>query len=135
MKYKILGDHPRPDGRATKIEVEPGVVIISDVNGTTRCIGTSNVNIDIEDDDKPAKKPQELYEVPYIIGDGTDEIMLEGIYIHDGILEDEQGRCAFCHGDPCAEDSDETTLIGAFFKRNKGKSWADTCPMCGGRPS
>lgn len=43
------------------------------------------------------------------------------------------GRCAFCHGDSCAEKSGEDTPIGRYFKENE--EWAETCPCCDGRPS
>lgn len=41
------------------------------------------------------------------------------------------GTCAFCAGDPCAEDGGDT-LIAAYFQRNPR---AATCPMCGGQPT
>lgn len=43
------------------------------------------------------------------------------------------GTCAYCHGDPGAERSPETSLIAQFYARNG--SWAETCPCCDGRPT
>jgi hypothetical protein len=40
--------------------------------------------------------------------------------------------CAFCHGDPCAEESDNDTPIGAYFQR---VPHAETCPCCRGMPT
>jgi hypothetical protein len=45
---------------------------------------------------------------------------------------DSEGFCAFCHGDPLAEHTDEDTPIGRFWKTSL---WAETCPCCEGRPS
>jgi len=78
---------------------------------------------------------RQTYLVPFL-GDGAyqetgKDTMLTVIYIAEfprGI----DGTCAYCHGDPCAEDSVPESLITKFFKRN---SWAETCPCCNGRPT
>ena len=44
----------------------------------------------------------------------------------------QDGTCAFCHGDPCAENSPPDSQIAQFFRRNR---WAETCPCCEGRPT
>ncbi len=72
-----------------------------------------------------------LYNVPFLCGDGSKEVILRVRYIaHIPIGED--GLCAFCHGDPCNEVSGEDSLIGQYFKRNRR---AETCPCCNGRAS
>lgn len=49
-----------------------------------------------------------------------------------------QFACAFCLGDPCAstpaEDkvSDRERLINEYYRHN---TWAETCPVCSGRPT
>jgi hypothetical protein len=70
------------------------------------------------------------YPVPFLCGDGSDQIMLDVVYIADGVAIGYDSTCAFCHGDPCAETSAPGTLIAAYFARN---SWAETCPCCSGR--
>jgi len=76
--------------------------------------------------DKAAVK---LYDVPFLVGDGSGEVMLKVRYVAD-FPRDEDGLCPYCHNDPCAEHSGPDTLIGAYFKRNPK---AETCPCCGGR--
>lgn len=71
------------------------------------------------------------YLVPYIIGDGTDPVLLSVIYIAEFPIGPDNA-CAFCHGDPCAETSTPETLIGAYWLRNPR---AETCPLCDGRSS
>ena len=72
-----------------------------------------------------------LYEVPFL-GAGVGPIMLQVIYIAE-YARGEDGTCAFCHGDPCAEMSGPETHIGAFRQR-LGKAF-ETCPCCNGRPT
>ena len=67
----------------------------------------------------------------FLPGDGT-RVIVEVKYIADGFARDADSLCAFCHGDPCAEDADPQSEIVKYFARNKR---AQTCPMCGGRPS
>jgi hypothetical protein len=46
------------------------------------------------------------------------------------------GYCAFCHGDPCNERSNENSLIAKFYNDCKeSNNSVDTCPMCNGRAS
>lgn len=71
------------------------------------------------------------YLVPFLTGDGTGETMLTVTYIAE-FPRDTNGLCAFCHGDPCAEESSAVSLISKYFARNKH---AATCPCCDGRPS
>ena len=75
-----------------------------------------------------------LFDVPFMIGDGTGTVMLKVKYISGGFPRDERSSCAFCHGDPCNESdkSDGTSLIALYYKRNKH---AETCPCCDGRAS
>lgn len=73
---------------------------------------------------------RQLYLVPFFPGDGT-EVMLSTAYAAPYPC-DRLGRCAFCHADPTAETSPETSLIAQYFKRN---TWAETCPCCDGRPT
>ena len=67
--------------------------------------------------------------VIYYPGDGT-VVQLDVAYISN-FPRDTRGFCAFCHGDPCAED-EETSPIARYLDRN---AHADTCPMCDGRPT
>lgn len=74
-----------------------------------------------------------LYPVPFLCGDGSGEIMLEVSYIANGTPYGEAGRsCAFCHGDPCAENDNPEAEINKYFARNEHP---ETCPCCSGRPS
>ncbi len=73
--------------------------------------------------------------VPFLCGDGSDEITLDVIYVA-GFPRGHDGRCAFCHGDPCAESSGPDTKIGAYFKQAEDEGFpAETCPLCEGRPT
>lgn len=75
---------------------------------------------------------QRTYLVPFIAGDGTEEIMLTVVCIAEyprGVDD----TCAYCHGDPCAERSAPGSLIAQYYARNG--SWAVTCPCCDGRPT
>lgn len=69
--------------------------------------------------------------VQFYPGDGSGAVEIEVAYIGD-FPRDKRGYCAFCHADPCAEETDKTTLIAQYFARN---AHAETCPMCQGRPS
>ncbi len=42
------------------------------------------------------------------------------------------GTCALCQGDPCNEHSPPDSNIAKFYANN---TWADTCPVCDGRPT
>lgn len=80
-----------------------------------------------------------LYDVPFLIGDGTGEIMLKVKYIAD-FPRDADTQCAFCHGDPCAEHSGPGSLIAMYFGRHEEDRLRypgcyDTCPLCSGKPS
>jgi len=66
----------------------------------------------------------------YYPGDGT-EVQLPVAYIAD-FPRGENGACAFCGGDPCAERTDAVLRIRDYYQRNPG---ATTCPMCDGRPT
>ena len=78
----------------------------------------------------PEPGSQPLVLVPFYPGDGT-LIKLPVAYFAE-FLRDGRGWCAFCHADPCAEDSAPDSLIAQFFARN---TWARTCPCCDGRPT
>lgn len=69
------------------------------------------------------------YKVPCLLGDGTEEVMLEVRYLVGGMPIGVDGACAFCHGDPCGEAEGESG-IKSYMKRNP---WAETCPVCEGR--
>jgi hypothetical protein len=45
---------------------------------------------------------------------------------------DEEGTCAFCHGDPCAETSPPDSAIARYYRENPR---AETCPTCAGQPT
>lgn len=70
--------------------------------------------------------------VPFLTGYGDGEIPVAVAYIADGFPRNEDGNCAFCNGDPLAEDSPADTVIAQFWRRHPN---AGTCPMCQGRPS
>lgn len=68
--------------------------------------------------------------IKFLPGDGTTQTIDVKYIASGGMVSGEEGRCAYCNGDPCAEDNKDTP-IGEYFKRN---SWAETCPLCEGRP-
>jgi hypothetical protein len=68
--------------------------------------------------------------VEFLPGDGTDCLVYVA-YIAE-FPRDEDGLCAYCHGDPGAEKSSPNSLIFGYYVRNPN---AETCPMCDGRPS
>jgi len=53
-------------------------------------------------------------------------------YIARGGATGPDGACAFCKGDPCAEDGNPYSKIAHYFKHSM---CAETCPFCGGAPS
>ena len=73
-----------------------------------------------------------ISKVEFLTGYGDDGIILDVLYIADGFARDKDSLCAFCHGDPCNESSDEDSEIAKFFARNPK---APTCPCCKGRAS
>ncbi len=71
---------------------------------------------------------------------GNGQIYLVNVaYITDQGAVDAYGLCAFCHGDPCAEETDNpnsVTIIKYYFDCVAGGLLkVETCPMCQGRPS
>lgn len=78
------------------------------------------------------KQPNKLYKIPFLGGGEPGGVMLEILYASNDMLVGANGLCAYCNGDPCAENSGPDTHIGAYFARNK---WADTCPCCKGSAS
>lgn len=87
----------------------------------------------------PADAPEEDKQGDYIIetisvwNDVTKsfEDMTYAIYGYAEFARGKDGTCAFCHGDPCAE-LDQEANINVYFRLNK---WAETCPVCEGRPT
>jgi len=75
---------------------------------------------------------QPVVRVPVYPGDGT-ETVVDIICITADFPRGPDGTCAFCQGDPCAERSALDSAIGAYMARNS--TWAETCPMCLGRPT
>jgi len=75
------------------------------------------------------EEKNKMVSVPFLCGDGTGEIMIEVKYIAGGVALDENSMCAFCHGDVCGEN-DEDTPITRYMKQNK---FAEYCPCCEGR--
>lgn len=84
------------------------------------------------------------FPVPFWIGDGSGRVMLYVSGISGGFPRDADGRCAFCHGDPCAEASGPDTEIARYFARGwlreqsygmRRYALASTCPLCDGRPT
>lgn len=72
-----------------------------------------------------------LYLVPFFAADGGGAILLTVACWAD-YLRDVDNRCAFCHGDPCAERAGTNSLIYLYYQRCP---WANTCPCCQGRPT
>ena len=64
-----------------------------------------------------------------MLGDGKER-HIEVAYFCD-FLRNMNGCCALCNSDSDNWD-DPTTVIGEFFENNK---WAETCPVCQGRPT
>jgi hypothetical protein len=77
--------------------------------------------------------PSGLYPVPFYCGDGTDAIMLQVRYISD-YPKGKSGLCAFCHGDPCAQNSPPDSEIAKYCARTK-LAHMRVCPCCRGRQS
>lgn len=67
---------------------------------------------------------------------GYEEALIEVDSIADGYARGADGTCAFCHADPCGEDSPEGSLIWRHMHNTDG-SWSGepTCPVCDGRPT
>lgn len=81
-----------------------------------------------------------VYEVPFVIGDGTKPVMLKVTCIAEYPRGDNYGTCAFCKGDPCCDSSSSESLIGQYFIRARAAKWRTntdglTCPCCHGRPT
>lgn len=69
--------------------------------------------------------------IPFYPGDGTEvPILVDHI---DEYARGTDGTCAFCHGDPCAEDSPQDSPIWQYM-HNHAYAPA-TCPCCDGRPT
>jgi hypothetical protein len=66
--------------------------------------------------------------VRFLPGNGT-EVFVDVKYIAQ-FPRGADGTCAFCHGDPCNEESDSDSEIAKYFAETKN---AETCPMCEGR--
>jgi hypothetical protein len=66
--------------------------------------------------------------VEYLPGDGT-KAFIRVAYIAD-YPRDEDGLCAYCHGDPLAQSSAPNSFIAGYYVRNPR---AETCPLCDGR--
>jgi len=75
--------------------------------------------------------------VDFLPGDGKTYVV-EVAYIHQNAV-DVNSLCAFCHGDPCAEEYPEnplSSMIGYYRDSCKDQGYTfETCPMCSGRPS
>lgn len=87
-----------------------------------------------------------MSKVKFYIGDADSHtgwpgyVMLEVDHIADGYARGKDGTCAFCQGDPCAEDSPPESQIAQYFARNR-EYWirsgarSVSCPCCDGRPT
>jgi hypothetical protein len=60
------------------------------------------------------------------------EIVLDVMYVAGGFARGPDGLCAFCHGDPCDEDSPKDSLIAKYFATAHSPS---SCPVCEGMAS
>lgn len=73
--------------------------------------------------------------IKFYPGDGTTQ-MVDVEYVADyprSPYDKGLNTCAFCLGDPCAEDNPPVdSHIAQYYARNPH---AATCPMCDGRPS
>lgn len=70
--------------------------------------------------------------VKFLPGDGTTH-ELEVRHIAT-FARDQEGQCAFCHGDPCAE-FEETPPDAPIRQYYRNAPHAETCPFCQGAPS
>lgn len=87
------------------------------------------------------KRVTELHPPAKAVEDGGEGAAMQDIHPGDGTthrphlgscpLAAPDGTCAFCCGDPCAEDGDDTR-IAEYYRRNPR---AETCPVCEGRPT
>lgn len=81
------------------------------------------------------------YLVPFSPGNGRDvfpggTVMLIVTRIGGGIVRGVDGTCAFCHGDPCAETSPESSWIWRYMNlpMYPGSTYRpEVCPLCEGR--
>jgi len=57
-------------------------------------------------------------------------------YWADGFPRDEQGDCAFCHGNPVPDNPNDSLKATAIelYAFDRGKNF-ETCPVCLGRAS
>jgi hypothetical protein len=58
------------------------------------------------------------------------DVLLPVAYVAEGFARNALGRCAFCNGDPCAEESAPDTPI-AQYASLRGAAF-ETCPFCRG---
>jgi hypothetical protein len=70
-------------------------------------------------------------------GARTDKVYLLPVaYITDDFARGPDGTCAFCRGDPCAEDPRSPNRIHEYMA---GEDWMISkpvhCPFCKGRPT
>lgn len=63
-----------------------------------------------------------------------EEVWLNVIYFAE-YLRDVDGLCAFCHGDPCGENSPPDSLIMREIAATPSYAQFETCPCCLGRPT
>lgn len=69
-------------------------------------------------------------------GARTDrEYLLPVAYITDDFARGPDGTCAFCEGDPCAEDPDSPERIHEYMEGEFSGSRPEHCPFCKGRPT
>lgn len=61
-----------------------------------------------------------------------EEVWLDVLHFAE-FLRDVDGRCAFCHGDPCGEDSPPESLIRREMAACQSYAPFETCPCCDGR--
>jgi hypothetical protein len=63
-----------------------------------------------------------------------EEVWLDVAYFAE-FLRGVDGLCAFCHADPCAENSSPDALISRERAAARPYAPFETCPCCLGRPS
>jgi hypothetical protein len=80
---------------------------------------------------------REAYPLVEFVPGGPDTYTLPVAYIADDFARGPDGTCAFCEGDPCAEDPASPERIHRYMAGNPEWPWWQPahCPFCKGRPT
>jgi hypothetical protein len=76
----------------------------------------------------------------YLTAEDQPSAVMRVTYLTPDMPRGVDGTCAYCLGDPCAEDSPPDSSIARNYATMKNASWTGgdqwfTCPACQGRPT